>query len=516
MASPGTFPLTEAKVADGASGLGLSTTTAVENPRGMADVHIQYAKLNEVVKNLNEKTKGLLMKERSEFLAAYRAHTYKVQRELKALRQRVAEEESSLQKDEKVKRLREDCEWYRKEALQLDEHTAVLKRELRELKEKLEVYEDDRNWLVRQLKGSKTQTDLLRAALDSQRMAEEHELTNSYDHLGPGGGAGGSVGRGLRGGDASESSGVATLPPALQHLAKGGAKGGVSLGPPAQHLQTRFSNVASVPTFEGLRSKQAARAVDSLQRELTTLKRNLAAERRAAQQLQLSISLRRNAPRPQSGTESAEAIFVRSIAEVRREPVVSRQSEIVGEPRRMAIICHPGVRYATQKRACVRAWHRPRVCVQLLFLVYDVACYVQVRTRIEARKAAVRQRNEKRKGASADAMKAQEASERARAAAMAAAAAVDGNEGTGLAAMIEHLALDEFTASDRVQVMKRVFADPHIQASLVRFYIGLVGSARFSRISHSFRRSPSIETVVPDDLCWVSMRDASMLRRKCS
>jgi hypothetical protein len=82
--------------------------------------------------------------------------------------------------------------------------------------------------------------------------------------------------------------------------------------------------------------------------------------------------------------------------------------------------------------------------------------------------------------------------------------------------MIEHLALDEFTASDRVQVMKRVFADPHIQASLVRFYIGLVGSARFSRISHSFRRSPSIETVVPDDLCWVSMRDASMLRRKCS
>ena len=48
--------------------------TVVEDPRGMSMVHEQYGKLNEVVKNLNEKTKGLLMKERSEFLAAYRAH----------------------------------------------------------------------------------------------------------------------------------------------------------------------------------------------------------------------------------------------------------------------------------------------------------------------------------------------------------------------------------------------------------------------------------------------------------
>ena len=324
-----TFALTEAKAGDGARPTSAGGTV-VEDPRGMSMVHEQYGKLNEVVKNLNEKTKGLLMKERSEFLAAYRAHTYKVQRELKALRQRVAEEESSLQKDEKVKRLREDCEWYRREALQLDERTTVLKRELRELKEELEVFEDDRNWLVKQLKASKTQTELLRAALDSQRMAEESELAEPPSAFSP-----------ARGGGAP--AGGAGLPPALQHLAKGGA---VTLGPPANHLNTRFSNVASVPSFDGLRAKHSARAVNSLQRELTNMKRSLASERRAAQQLQLQISLRpqpgaspalsAGAPLEPGEPETAEAAFVQCITEVRaridarKKAVKARNAKVKG------------------------------------------------------------------------------------------------------------------------------------------------------------------------------------------
>ena len=68
-----TFALTEAKAGDGARPTSAGGTV-VEDPRGMSMVHEQYGKLNEVVKNLNEKTKGLLMKERSEFLAAYRAN----------------------------------------------------------------------------------------------------------------------------------------------------------------------------------------------------------------------------------------------------------------------------------------------------------------------------------------------------------------------------------------------------------------------------------------------------------
>ena len=90
----------------------------VRDVRGLKVVHEQYEKLEHVVDNLNEKTRGLLLRERREFLAAYRAHTYKIQNELRELRRRVAEEQSSQQKDEKVKQLKEDCDWFRQEALE--------------------------------------------------------------------------------------------------------------------------------------------------------------------------------------------------------------------------------------------------------------------------------------------------------------------------------------------------------------------------------------------------------------
>lgn len=54
---------------------------------------------------------GVLAKQESEFLAAYRAHMHNVQKDLAGLRQKVVDAENALQKNEKVKRLEEDCEW---------------------------------------------------------------------------------------------------------------------------------------------------------------------------------------------------------------------------------------------------------------------------------------------------------------------------------------------------------------------------------------------------------------------
>lgn len=70
-------------------------------------------KLIEVAGQLNFQMKGLLEKEKQEFIAAYRAHTRKIQEDLARLRSRVAEEEESLHRDEKVKRLQGDRDSYR-------------------------------------------------------------------------------------------------------------------------------------------------------------------------------------------------------------------------------------------------------------------------------------------------------------------------------------------------------------------------------------------------------------------
>ena len=154
----------------------------VRDVRGLKVVHEQYEKLEHVVDNLNEKTRGLLLRERREFLAAYRAHTYKIQNELRELRRRVAEEQSSQQKDEKVKQLKEDCDWFRQEALELDAKSATLRTDLHGLKDRLEVAEDDRNWLLKELTRTKMQTDLLRSALDAQLRAVRYPTLQRVAH----------------------------------------------------------------------------------------------------------------------------------------------------------------------------------------------------------------------------------------------------------------------------------------------------------------------------------------------
>ncbi|CAM9827784.1 unnamed protein product, partial [Phaeothamnion confervicola] len=97
----------------------------------------EHSRLQEVVKSLNQKIGGVMAKQESDFLAAYRAHMYTVQKELQALRQRVVDAESALQQNDKVQRLEDECEWYRREALRLDGFNTAMKKDLRYMRDKL-------------------------------------------------------------------------------------------------------------------------------------------------------------------------------------------------------------------------------------------------------------------------------------------------------------------------------------------------------------------------------------------
>ena len=70
-------------------------SAASEPVRGMRVVAEQYEKLEHVVGSLNSKTRDLLLRERKEFLAAYRAHSFRIQDELQELRAKVQAEQSS-------------------------------------------------------------------------------------------------------------------------------------------------------------------------------------------------------------------------------------------------------------------------------------------------------------------------------------------------------------------------------------------------------------------------------------
>merc|ERR1712023_30612 len=78
-----------------------------------------------------------------------------------------------MKKDSKIKKLEEERDWYRKEALRLDTFSTAMKKDLKYMKEKLDSVEDDRRWLEKQLKTSKKQNKLLRAEIDIRLSSTE-------------------------------------------------------------------------------------------------------------------------------------------------------------------------------------------------------------------------------------------------------------------------------------------------------------------------------------------------------
>ncbi|KDO33742.1 hypothetical protein SPRG_19348 [Saprolegnia parasitica CBS 223.65] len=147
----------------------------------MASVRERYAQLHDVVGSLSEKITAVLVRQEKDFLAAYRAHMYNVQKELHDTKEKVTRNETIENKSEKIKLLEEERDWYRKEALRLDAFTTTMKKDLKHMKEKLESIEEDRDWLEKQLKASKKQNKLLRAELEIRlaNLSTQHSDTTA-------------------------------------------------------------------------------------------------------------------------------------------------------------------------------------------------------------------------------------------------------------------------------------------------------------------------------------------------
>jgi hypothetical protein len=71
-----------------------------------------------------------------------------------------------MKKNEKIHKLELERNWYRGEALRLDDFSTGMRKEIISLKDRLFTLEDDRHWLERQLKESKKRNKLLRAELE--------------------------------------------------------------------------------------------------------------------------------------------------------------------------------------------------------------------------------------------------------------------------------------------------------------------------------------------------------------
>lgn len=125
-----------------------------------------YCKLQHAINGLGDNISGVLQKQETEFLTAYRTHVRNVQKDFQDLRNDVDEKEKAITNNVKVKRLEKERDWYKKEALHLNEVLVKTKKKESELNEKLEEIKEDRTWLSNQLK-----------MMMKQKMALEEQLS---------------------------------------------------------------------------------------------------------------------------------------------------------------------------------------------------------------------------------------------------------------------------------------------------------------------------------------------------
>ncbi|KAG6962087.1 hypothetical protein JG688_00008790 [Phytophthora aleatoria] len=151
-----TFLTSVKRISDSATGnrsIQNANTNSVDETPAMAIVRQKHAQLHDVVGSLSEKISSVLARQERDFLAAYRAHMYNVQKELHEMREKIHRNETVENKSEKIKKIEDERDWYRKEALRLDAFTTTMTKDLKYMKENLESIEEDRNWLEKQLKA---------------------------------------------------------------------------------------------------------------------------------------------------------------------------------------------------------------------------------------------------------------------------------------------------------------------------------------------------------------------------
>ena len=82
-------------------------------PAAMERVRQLHTQLNSVVGTLNDKVSTILKKQESEFLRAYRAHMYSVQKELATWKAKANDAELQLMKNAKIRQLEGACAGWR-------------------------------------------------------------------------------------------------------------------------------------------------------------------------------------------------------------------------------------------------------------------------------------------------------------------------------------------------------------------------------------------------------------------
>lgn len=97
-------------------------TKALDSSIPQADtINGLYNQLQTNIADLDKKVGNILTQHEADFLNVYRGHMFNIQKEMRMLKDKADAEESKRKKDELVVKLEHERDWFRNEAVRLDE-----------------------------------------------------------------------------------------------------------------------------------------------------------------------------------------------------------------------------------------------------------------------------------------------------------------------------------------------------------------------------------------------------------
>lgn len=139
-----------------------------------------YATLQASISELGNKVSGVLQKQETEFVMAYKTHMRNVQKDFETLKEEIDEREKAIENNVLVKQIEKERDWYKREALHLDQLLMKLKKRETMLSSKVEELEQDRKWLSNQLKTVMKQKNHLEDELENLTSNEKDERHSEH------------------------------------------------------------------------------------------------------------------------------------------------------------------------------------------------------------------------------------------------------------------------------------------------------------------------------------------------
>ena len=149
---------------------------------GVDNLMLVFSYLQKLMNDYDSKLINVINRHEQDFLAAYKTHMTKVEKQLQLLKNKAKEQENKLNNDDRIIRMEKNLVWYKEEFDKLIELKESQENEKDRILAFIDNLEEEKKYKEEQIKAQKRQNKLIAIALEKAK-AQSKELTEDHENI---------------------------------------------------------------------------------------------------------------------------------------------------------------------------------------------------------------------------------------------------------------------------------------------------------------------------------------------